>query len=277
MATRAMPGHTAWLTKLDETLTTADGREITAWELVCDYADEDSWRAWATHFRQHYCLDSEIDALKAGTEFEDSRANFLKNLVFPDGTRPPGPGIRSGDFGEILVSDLLEFHEGYWVPRTQYAHKAIRNESSKGTDIVGIKIVSGSTDSPDDELITFEAKVQATGSKAKSRLQAAVDDALKDKLRLAETLNATKHRLLLRGKHSEAAKIQRFQAPLDRPYRQLAGAAALFTLAAYDSEVIQATDASRFEPAQDLKLIVVRADSLMKIVTMLFERAADEA
>lgn len=91
----AMPSYLSSLTKCPETLVTADGRHIAVWELrvlpTAGYLSQ-----WASNFRQHYCPDSEIDELRAGTGL--TRAEYLTQLVFPDRIAAPGPGIRAGDF-----------------------------------------------------------------------------------------------------------------------------------------------------------------------------------
>ena len=121
----AIPAHVKWLTDTTVRLTTVDGKTIEVWEL-CHYTDENILSSWAKHFRNNYCLDCQIDELRNGTR--NSRSEYLINIKFPDVTTPPGPSIRSGDFGEILVADYLEFILGYWVPRTRYIDKSIRNE-----------------------------------------------------------------------------------------------------------------------------------------------------
>lgn len=268
--------HIAWLNETTEVITTKDGRAVKVWELVCDYTDAVTWSAWAKHFREHYCLDEQIDDMRAGTPH--SRSEYMRALVFPDNKAKPGPSIRAGDFGEILISDLLEFGLGFWVPRGRYAEKAVRNESPKGTDIIGIRFENADgVTSVSDILITCEAKAQFTGKTAKPRLQHAVDDAVKDHLRLAETLNAAKRRLFDRGARDEGLKIQRFQSPLDNPYVRKHAAAALFTAEAFDPDVIAATDCQVFGDSDDLLLITVKAGDFMSIVTALYERAADEA
>ena len=125
-AVAAMPSHLSSLTKCAETLATSDGRRIVVWELrvppTAGYLS-----AWALNFLQHYCSDSEIDDLRAGTGL--SRAENLTQMVFPDKSVAPGPRIRAGDFAELLVSDYVEYLLGYWVPRGKYADKSSRDES----------------------------------------------------------------------------------------------------------------------------------------------------
>jgi len=120
--------------------------------------DGQVFSAWPKHFRNHYCDDGQIDALRNGTNF--SRAEYLRKIKFPNPKEAPGPSIRSGDFGEILVADYVEFALDYWLPRTRYDHKAVRNESTKGSDVIGFKVVTPGSNDPNDALAIFEVKAQ---------------------------------------------------------------------------------------------------------------------
>jgi hypothetical protein len=270
--------HVSWLKKKVKRLTSQCGQEIAVYELRFDVTDAATLSAWAKHFREHYCLDSKIDKMRKGTPF--SRAEYLTQLVFPDTTHDFGPATRSGDFAEILVSDLLEGLLKYWVPRTRYISKMVRNESPKGTDVIGFKLVSDDLDNPskNDVLISFESKAQFSGKKAKPRLQDAVIDSKKDKFRIAESLNAIKQRLDEQGKEDEVLKVERFQDPLGRPYKLKTGAAALFCKAVFDSDNVElTTDASDHDNADNLSLVVIHGAEMMKFVHLLYERAASEA
>ncbi|NHZ44595.1 Hachiman antiphage defense system protein HamA [Massilia aquatica] len=270
--------HVSWLKKKVKRLASQSGQEITVYELKFDGADTSTLTAWAQHFRQHYCLDSKIDKMRKGTNL--SRAEYLTQLVFPDATHDFGPATRSGDFAEILVSDLLEGLLNYWVPRTRYISKMVRNESPKGTDVIGFKIVSDDLDAPskNDILISFESKAQFSGTSAKPRLQNAVIDSKKDKYRIAESLNAIKQRLDDQGKEDEVLKVERFQDPLGRPYKLKTGAAALFCKTVFDPDDVElTTDASDHDNAANLSLVVIHGAHMMKLVHLLYERAASEA
>jgi hypothetical protein len=122
------PPHLSVLRKSNATPITIQGREVEVWELSVTKV-ESVLADWAGKFRQHYCLDSEIDALRAGTGL--SRCEYLIKLVFPHKTLASGPSVRAGDFAEILVCDYLEHIGGYWVPRRKYQEKSIPNESLK--------------------------------------------------------------------------------------------------------------------------------------------------
>lgn len=146
--------HLDWLVDTGETLTTTDGKAVKIYKLSPQNNDE-IFASWAKHFRNHYCLDIEIDALRAGTGL--SRADYLLKYAFPGKSAPPGPSIRAGDFAEILLADYLEFLCQFWVPRFRYDEKDIRDESTKGADVIGFKFIS-SDETAGDILSTFEAK-----------------------------------------------------------------------------------------------------------------------
>jgi len=169
-----------------------------------------------------------------------------------------------------------QFTLKYWVPRTRYGDKTVRNESTKGSDIIGFKIIKEKQDSADDTLALFEAKAKFTVTK-ENRLQNAVNDSSKDQARKAESLNAIKQRLFQKGSLFEAERIERFQNLEDRPYKELYGAVALFSSAIYDSDMASKTDVSGHPNLNNLKLLVIHGDEMMDLVHKIYRRAADEA
>lgn len=265
--------HIRWLINTGKQLTTADGETVDIWEIKVE-KDDTVFSAWARHFRNHYCLDSEIDDLRAGTGL--CRSDYLCEYVFPDRTEAPGPSIRAGDFAEILVADFLEYVMSYWVPRFRYDDKAVRNEATKGTDILGFKLVSDE-ESLEDTLSAFEAKAKLTGT-PENRLQDAVNDSAKDfYVRKAESLNALKRRFIRLGNRDEALKIQRFQNKADHPYHEISGAAAILSITAFDHSVLSRTNTSEHPNNNALELLVIKGNNLMGLVHELFRRAADDA
>jgi len=277
MAAKKM--HTDWLVKTGQKVKTADGKAVDIYELQVDTADAVTLKAWAKHFREHYCLDSQIDDLRDGTK--KTRAQYLNDLVFPDKLPGLGPATRSGDFAEILIADLLEYQLGYWTPRTRYADKLTRNESPKGTDVLGFKFTNPSgyaKPSKKDELITFESKAQLSGRKYQGKLQEAVEHSTKDVYRMAESLNAMKRRLLSTGDAIGVERIKRFQDGMETPYSRVSGAAAILCSSVFDAkEIARKTDCSKHENLGNLMLVVVHSKALMGFVHALYERAASEA
>lgn len=206
-----------------------------------------------------------------------SNADYLRHIVFPDAKETPGPSLRSGDFGEILVADYVDFVLGCWCPsELRYRDRWNRNDSTKGCDIIGFKFATHEPGHGDDELFVFESKSGMAKSNA-HRLQDAIDDSGKDMLREAMTLNALKRRMLDKGKDAEADRVKRFQNQADRPFRRISGAAAVLDNTVFAETDFGAADASEHPNGQNLRLIVIHGPSLMTLVHALYERAADEA
>lgn len=270
------PAHLDWLINTGKTITTADGRPVELWELNHSN-DEGVLSAWAKHFREHYCDDDMLSGLANGTGL--TNGEFLTQRKFPDSAVGTGPGVRSGDFAEIIVADYIEYKLGYWCPRKlRYDSKWNRNESTKGCDVVGFKFVQDGAISPEDELFVFESKAQlALNAEPQNRLQVAIDDSDKDKLREAMTLNALKQRFLERGERVPANKVERFQNETDKPFRRISGAAAVHDVTTFNPEHAAAVTTAAHFNAQNLKLIVVTGAAMMQLVHALYQRAADEA
>jgi hypothetical protein len=269
-----IPPHVSWLHDTGERQSTACGREIEIWALT-PKEDDTVLSAWASHFRQHYISDEDLPAMLDGTEL--GAAAYLRTILFPDASKTPGPSLRSGDFGEILIADYIEYLLGYWSPRTlRYQDRWNRNDSTKGCDIIGFRFTTDGQHHADDELFIFESKSGMTKTDA-NRLQDAIVDSCKDNLREAMTLNAMKQRMLVRGQQEQADKVKRFQNEAARPFRRINGAAAILDEEVFAEMDFTTSDASAHPNAGNLRLIVVSGPSLMKLVHALYERAADEA
>ncbi|MDX9689015.1 MAG: SAVED domain-containing protein [Alphaproteobacteria bacterium] len=278
------PPHLDWLVDTGRKLKTACGADVDVLELR-HVNDTGILSAWAVHFRNQYCSDDIIDALKG----KMSRKDYLENIKFPSKTNAPGPSIRAGDFAEILLADYLEWRLGFWVPRLRWSMK-YPNESVKGCDVIGFHFAKNNGTSPKDMLAIIESKANLSATK-KNRLQDAVVDSVKDDRRKGESLNALKQRLIEQGKSIEAGLVGRFQDPVDVSYQDLRAAAAVFSTSGYDEKLIQETDATSIEikvgkngkktikhPHHgNLSMVVVKGDDLMALVNDLYQRAADEA
>lgn len=266
--------HTKWLVKIEDDLKAACGAPVELYEFQ-HQPSEKVLSAWAKHFRSHYCSDEQLDELRRGYGW--TRSQYLQNIKFPSESSKSGPSIRAGDFCEILVADYLQYVLQYWVPRTRYTDKAIRNESTKGADILAFLVDSDANPSPSDVLAIFEAKAQLKSTSKKSRLQGAIDDSSKGELKTAESLNAAKQRSLAKGDMTGASRIERFQNAEDRPYQQRFGAVVVVSDELFDISMVREAD-TRCHPFPDaLSLIVIRGPELMKLVHDLYKRAADEA
>ncbi len=266
--------HIDWLIDTQVRLKTIDGKTVRVFEFRHQSSDK-VLSDWSTHYRNHYCLDSEIDTLRKGTGY--SRTDYLNEIKFPDASVAPGPSIRAGDFSEILIADYLQYLLGYWVPRNRYCDKFNRNESSKGSDVLGFKIILEGQESAKDALAIYEVKSGFSGTKPFNRLQEAVTDSCKDITRRAESLNAIKQHLLDKKQNGYMPRVERFQNPVDHPYEEVWGAVALFSTACFSADLTCETDTSIHPNNKSLILIVVHGQDMMKLVHDLYRRAANEA
>jgi hypothetical protein len=276
--------HTNWLIDTGQRLKTADGKDVEVWEFRHE-KNEAVLSAWAKHFRNHYCLDAEIDFLRG----KRPRPDYLTNIKFPCKTSKLGPGIRAGDFGEILVADYLQWLQGYWVPRVRWSSKFVRDESPKGSDVIGFRLhKKDEADSAKDVLFVFEAKTKFSVSKI-NRLQDAINDSAKDHIRIDDSLNFIKQKLLDKNEVEQAKRIERFQSPVDMPYKETYGAAAIISDECFDADELAAADCQKVRKSakskevfphpnlDSLVLLVIKGPDMMDLVHELYRRAADEA
>ncbi len=279
--------HLKWLTDTGTRIATADGKTAEVWEFN-HKPDDKTLSAWAKHFRNHYCQDTDIDALKSPRQ---SRKDYLTDIKFPSKVSKLGPGIRAGDFGEILVADYLQYVLGFWVPRVRWASKIVCDESAKGSDVIGLKQHKEEPSSK-DILFVFEAKTKFSNS-TNNRLQDAINDSAKDHLRLGESLNFIKQKSFEKGNTTEVQYVGRFQNPTDIPYKQVFGAAAFISNEFYDTNEIIGADCCKIPKSKprknkkveyighpfkdDLVLVIIKGPNMMALVHELYRRAADEA
>lgn len=262
-----------YLTKIEYNTVTSDGKTVEVFEFN-HQPEEKVLKAWAKHFRNHYCLDEQIDILRSGTGL--SKKDYLNQIKFPDKDTSLGRGIRSGDFSEILVADYIQFFLGFWVPRTRYIDKKSRDESTKGVDIIGFKFVEDEQ-SPNDILLNIESKAKFSAGSSNDKLQEAITHSAKDEERKAESLNAIKQRLLDDGKLDELAKVARFQNQNDKPYIYQSGAAAFVLKESFKNKIVSKCTTQNHPNNENIKLIVIKGENMTELVNKLYEYAADEA
>jgi hypothetical protein len=278
------PEWVQWLVDTGERLQTVDGKIVEVWEFR-HRNDPRVLSAWASHFRNHYCRDSDIDLFRG----RKSRRDYLNDLKFPSRTPGLGPAVLAGDFGEILIADYLQWILNHWVPRLRWCSKVVRDESAKGCDVIGFRFHRPGQVSRNDLLTVFETKTRFSSGSSKHRLQDAVNDSAKDHIRIDESLNYLRQQFQMRGNQDGVERVDRFQNPVDTPYRESYGAAALFTSDFLDRQAVEETNATKIpkskksaetfpHPYRDrLVLLVIKGSNMMDLVHELYKRAADEA
>jgi hypothetical protein len=275
--------HIKWLVDTGERLKTADGKDIAVWEFR-HQPNVGVLSAWGKHFRNHYCMDADIDFMRG----KRSRKDYLNEIKFPSKTTKLGPAIRAGDFGEILVADYLHWVLDFWVPRVRWGSKVVRDESPKGSDVIGFKFFKKSGTSSKDVLAIFESKAKFSKG-SESRLQDAINDSAKDHIRIDESLNYIKQKLFEHKEFEQSKLIERFQSPVDLPYQESYGAAAIITEEHFETDEITRADTRKIpksrkskevvpHPNRDhLVLLLIKGTDMMTLVHELYRRAADEA
>ena len=233
----AKPPHLEWLVDTGERLATADGKVIEVWE-VRHLPDDGTLSAWARHFRNHYCLDSDIDALCPPR----TRQQYLEDIKFPSRNSALGPSVRAGDFGEILIADYLQWLLGFWVPRVRWNAKIVRDESSKGSDVIGFRMVDHAAVSPGDTLAVFESKTKFSSGSTTNRLQDAINDSGKDHIRIDESLDTIHQAAFVREGRHRPGQASRALRESETFHVSFFRAAALYSSDQFQSTEIRAAD-----------------------------------
>lgn len=212
------PDFIEWLVEEDDVL--IDGVTTKCFRIEGAVDDDGALQRWALHVRRHYIRDDELDRYVEyyGVEPE----NYLQEYCIPD-----KPQIMSGDFAEILISDLLQFIEGYAVPRYKQHSRKDRNSSEHGTDVVAYKIANSETPSMSDELFAVEVKSRSASSDLSTALSEAARDSPKDRSRVAMTLAYYSRCSLESGDERTAAEMRRFLNASEHPFRESFGIGAV--------------------------------------------------
>lgn len=189
-----------------------EGADVSCFRIKGDF-DEPALQDWALHIRRHYVRDAELyDYLKF---YEQDSAEFLRSFKIPD-----VPQIKSGDFAEIIISDLLQFIKGYEVPRYKQHGRVDKNQSERGTDVIAYKINDLEKPSKNDELIAVEVKSRSSSTDLKGAISEAAKDSPKDKSRLAMTLAYYSARSLNAGDVKTSTELKRFLDAGEHPFTE---------------------------------------------------------
>lgn len=258
----------------DKELCSSQGDKINIYKLANELLDDDSLNTWASSLRNNYCEEHLLDSLINGTGL--SKEEYLKTMVFPNPSVPQGAATMSGEFGEILIFDYINFVLNYYVTRTRYLDKINPNMPVPGSDVIGYKIQDINKPSKSDRLIVAEVKTRSSingKNLCEKTVSTAIDHSVKDRIRIGESLNAEKRRLLNRSKFIEAKVVERFQNKTDNPFMINFFAVAVLDSDVYsDQDVLTAID-SHHEIIGTTNILVIHSKELKLFLRDLYRRA----
>lgn len=244
--------------KLEEIICNDEGNEIEIFHL--DIRDDpEIFTEWAKQFRRNYCSDEILELMTTKIGIESS--NYLNEYKLPS-----VPSTKSGDFGEILVSDFLQYFKDYLVPRTRFNSRVNKDRPTLGSDTLGYKY---NPEEPHNaEVIVIEVKSSASGkndSKAKNKLQEAINDSNKDFERVAMSIVASYEKLLF-SDQKEADIVSRFLNIIENPFKITYGAAAIHSNTSFDLETIRGVITKNHSGCEKLRLLVIHSEKLMDFI-----------
>lgn len=260
----------------DKSIYSRNGDEIQVFSLNKELLDDNSLNTWASGLRDNYVEENLLESLVKGTGL--TRKEFLEKNIFPNYQDRLGASTMSGEFGEILVYDYINFVLGYYITRTRYLEKVNPNIPVPGSDVIGYKVKNIDRPSESDNLIVSEVKTRSnkTGNKNKSceeTVKGAIEHSIKDRVRIGESLNAEKRRLINRSKFEEAKIVERFQNKTDNPFTLNFFAVAVLDNELYSEQVVLDVVNSQHEIIKSTNVLIIYSKELKLFLRDLYRRA----
>lgn len=192
-------------------------RKVYIFAFICPLSETEK-DGLALYLRRHYATD---DLLESKAKFHSvSREECIQKFLLPDPTGDaPMPSVASGEFGEILFSDIIEKEFGFFVPRLKFLSKVAPYDAIKLIDIMGFKVVS-QTPNENDVLCLAEVKTSLTNPNKKTLREAYLDitKRKKDARRVLETIEYYYLQAMRIGDIPLSESIQRFAAITEIKY-----------------------------------------------------------
>lgn len=258
------PSFVSWLEK--EQCSFQDGTTVACWHLDWQ-CDEDALDEWALHIRRHYVRDKELaDRCRTRNERPDI---YLQRRIVPSKSR-----IRTGDFAEILISDVLEYLCRYAVPRYKQHGRKDKNSSEHGTDVIAYQIQDCGEASNDDKLLVFEVKSNASGTRENGFLERVKDAAVSSKNdpnRAPMTLDYMIDEAFDVGDTQNGEALMRFANKGGVTFREVYGSA-VATSYTTPKVALSAKIPNDVQLGEDNPLIVVHAQNFMELINALYDR-----
>lgn len=262
--------------KYEKSISSRDGNIIKVFSLSNDLLDENILNAWASGLRDNYVEERLLKSLVNGTGL--TQQAFLQKHIFPNHKDKLGAATMSGEFGEILVCDYINFVLEHYVTRTRYLEKVNPNIPVSGSDVIGYKVKHTDNPSKTDHLIVAEVKTRSSmlgdkNSLCKTTVKNAIEDSIKDRVRIGESLNAEKRRLLNRSRIEDAKIVERFQNKTDNPFSLDFFAVAVLDSTLYSEQVILDVVNNQLENLNLTNVLIIYCDELKLFLRDIYRRA----
>lgn len=254
----------------------SSGKEIQVYKLNNELLADSILNSWASGLRNNYVEESLLEPLIKGTGL--TKQEFLEKNIFPNHQNKLGAITMSGEFGEILVYDYINFVLKHYITRTRYLEKVNPDMPVSGSDVIGYKVKNINKPSKSDHLIVAEVKTRSSkvGNKNRScekTVKDAIEHSIKDRVRIGESLNAEKRRLLNRSRNDEAKIVERFQNKTDNPFIIDFFAVAVLDIDLYSDQVVLDVVNSQNENVKSTSILIILSKELLIFLRDLYRRA----
>jgi len=258
------PQYISHFIKNNANITLNSGESVIVYSISNDLT-ETELNEWAKHILAHYT--SQDDIIEGAKSNKISEQKFIENFVLPSVSNQNQTKDVSGNFGEIVFCDFIEFVLEYSVPRYKLYGNPPGNPT-QGIDIVAYKMDAR----PDPDDIILYAEVKASLSETIfSRLQDAINDIEKRKDKdFALALNTAWRKLKLIGNVDEATKIKRF-LDSEKPCKRVKSAGLITTANACNTEDFVGVNISN---GNTIETYVIYAPDLWELAKDLWKRAS---
>ncbi len=252
------------------------GEEIQVYKFNTELLDDNSLNNWALGLRYNYIEKDLLELAISGTGL--TKKEYLEKMIFPNPEVSQGAATMSGEFGELLVYDYINYVLEYYVPRVRYFNKVNPDMPVPGSDVIGYKMENYNKGSKNDKLLVAEVKTRSTISGNKTTaitetITKAIQGASKDRVRVGESLNAEKSKLLTRGRFREAKIVERFQNKTDNPYNLDFFAVAVMDNELYSEQLILDVINNQNENIKFTNILIIHSKELKSFLRDLYKRA----
>lgn len=258
---------------LEKDIVLPNGNKIKIYKFNKEILNENMMNEWALGFKRNYITEENEEKLYRGTGL--TKQQYLEEMIFPNNKEKMGNSLMAGEFGELLVYDYFNFVLKYYTSRTRYLYKEGPNKPIFGVDVICYKIKNIQIPSKEDSLAVAEVKTHSREKgKCIKTINKALEDSIKDNIRLAESLDAEKKRLVFSGRDAEAQIIERFQNKTDNPYILDFFAVAVLESKVYSEDIVIEL-INNYIPKNNIpiNMLIIHSKELSLLIKELYRRA----